>query len=195
MTLARQNGAAALTVGADRTADDAQMVRLFARDGEAIVMDDPYGDGWLGRPCLPIPWQPTPQWTTAHRDQAAPVAWYASTLVQCPVLTLVTETYAPPRATASVVLECATGDGWQTWEGWTAKGGDDGGWTTHTLTRPMHGVAYLTHATWRLRHHVRDGVGSITTHVIGAYQRHTNSADEVPDTATAASDENGEEAK
>lgn len=177
-TLAREDGSPAVIVGADSTADDAQMVRLFAREGAALVMDDPHADDYLGRPSLPIPWQPTPGWITASRNGA--VCWYAATLVQCPVMYLHTETYAPPRATAVVTLECSTGDGWRECETWTAEGGDDGGWTSQHVNRPMHGIPHMTHTTWRLRHHISKGAGSCTTHVVGAYQRGTTNADETP---------------
>ncbi len=178
--LGRQDGTQALAVGVDRTAHDAQMIRLFSRSGEAIVMDDPWADGYLGRPALPIPWQPTPGWTTASKAKSGTVSWYAATRIQCPVLHLITETHAPAGATASVVLECSTGDGYEEWETWTAVGGRAGAWTTHTVTRPMHGISHFTHVTWRIRHRVSKGAGRITTHVIGAYQRNTLAKDEVP---------------
>ncbi|MFD9813978.1 hypothetical protein [Streptomyces sp. NPDC059080] len=179
-TLARQDGTPALAVGIDRTADDAQMIRVLARDGAAIVMDDPWAGDYLGRPALPIPWQPTPGWQTATTSDAGAVSWYAATRVQCPVLHLITETYAPTRTTATMVLECSTGDGYETWETWTAAGGRDGAWTTHTVTRPMHAISHFTDAVWRIRHRVSKGRGRISTHVIGSYQRNTLAKDEVP---------------
>ncbi|WP_147447433.1 hypothetical protein [Streptomyces radicis] len=192
VTLARQTGAAALTVGADPSADNAQVIRLVTRDGSTVVADDARADGYLGLPILPIPWQPTPAWQTASKTTGGPVAWYAASVVQSPVFHLITETYAPPRTTAAITLECATGDGFEVWENWTATGGDDGAWAAHTVTRPMTGLPHGTPATWRLRHRVSQGSGRITTHVIGAYQRNTASADEVPAAAASSEENEGE---
>ncbi|MFF0744221.1 hypothetical protein ACFYVL_27865 [Streptomyces sp. NPDC004111] len=184
--LRRDNGSPALGVGANTyTGDETkQMVRIFSRNGAAVVMDDYYSDEYLGRPSIPIPWQPSYPTTSS----ANPVtAWIALGRVQCAVFYVAAEVYAPPNATVTVDIETRPpGGDWENWETWTVTGTAAGRWEARELTRPMHGIPHFTHTMWRLRHHVSKGTGQAMTVVLGGYQRHTFTAAETPDPPPAA---------
>ncbi|MFI5808873.1 hypothetical protein [Streptomyces sp. NPDC051561] len=181
--LRRDTGAVALGVGANTyTGDDTrQMVRMFSRTGQAVVMDDYYADEYLGRPSIPIPWQPT---TTVSSTATAPVtAWLAAQRVQCAVFYLTAEMWCPANTTVTAELEFrGPGDaGYESWQTWTATAGAAGKWESLVVARPMHRIAHFSHVTWRLRHHVVKGTGTVVTQVIGSYQRNTQTAAETPD--------------
>ncbi|WP_371652506.1 MULTISPECIES: hypothetical protein [unclassified Streptomyces] len=184
--LGRDDGSAAWTVGGSGT-DTSNMVRMWSRDGRsAIVMDDAYSDRHLGRPSLPIAWQPTSGATTNSTTGA--VAWYAATRVQCPVFWLGIETYCPANVSARVELEANTAGSntWENWQTWTVSGGASGRWTANELTRPMHRFAHFAHVTWRIRQTVTSGQGQISTNVMGGYQRNTFTPGEAPQAPPAS---------
>ncbi|WHM36322.1 hypothetical protein [Streptomyces sp. BPTC-684] len=176
--LGRDDGSAAWTVGGSGT-DTANMVRMWTRGGSAVVMDDAYADAFLGRPALPVPWQPTAGATTNSTTGAT--SWYAATRVQCPVFWLGIETYCPANVGARVDVEAIVPGGtWENWQTWTVSGGTSGRWTSNELTRPMHRLKHFSHITWRIRQTVTSGQGQISTNVMGSYQRNTFSAAETP---------------
>ncbi|MFB7900199.1 hypothetical protein ACFC1B_28210 [Streptomyces xiamenensis] len=184
VAIRRDGGALALDAGSDTSA--AGMIRLFSRGGYPIVTDDVYADDYLGRPSIPIPWQPTTGNSTSSSGLV--VAWTTGQRVQCAVFYLGVETWAPSGTSGRVEVQCRP-DGdpeWQTWESWTVTGGSAGQWTSRQITRPMHGIPYFLHANWRIRQQVTAGAGPIATNVLGSYQRNTFSAAEAPTPPPAA---------
>ncbi|MFD7508114.1 hypothetical protein ACFV5N_02020 [Streptomyces sp. NPDC059853] len=181
LAIRRESGAMALDSGSDSSADG--MIRLFTRGGQVMVMDDHFADGYLGRPSIPIPWQPTSASSTSSSTMVS--AWLAAQRVQCAVWYLHTESYAPPNATARVEVQAQQGGQWETWDSWSIAGGAAGQWSERHITRPMT-APHMTHVTWRIRHQVASGTGTAHTNVYGGYQRNTFSADEAPNAALAA---------
>ncbi|CAM5609071.1 hypothetical protein GCM10010329_17420 [Streptomyces spiroverticillatus] len=186
--LRRDNGTLAFGVGANTyTGDDAvkQMVRIFSRQGSALFMDDYYSDEFLGRPSIPIPWQPTNASSTTLTTPQ--VSWLAASRVQCAVFYLSFEVWVSAGATVTVELDCsAPGTSWESWQTWTVAAGATGKWEIREFTRPMHGIRHFTHAYWRLKHHVSKGTGTAITNVWGSYQRNTFTVAETPDPPAAA---------
>ncbi|MGW3711339.1 hypothetical protein ACWDN6_14475 [Streptomyces albogriseolus] len=176
----RDDGALALTIGANSFPDDdapSQMVRMWSRGGDIIVMDDYYADGWLGRPSLPVPWQSTG--STVDHSGALATAWLAYIRAQNPVLVLRTQT-ATTASSASVEFQISNlsrGGGYQTIDSWSVTAGPA---TLHTITHPLDGVEHFNDLQMRIRHST-SGTGLVTTDVLGAYTRNTFSAAEVPD--------------
>ncbi|WP_043390241.1 hypothetical protein, partial [Kitasatospora aureofaciens] len=113
----RDSGAVAFAVGNNAYADDTapdQMVRMWSRSGAIIVMDDYHADGWLGRPCLPVPWQPTDGFDD-YTGTSMTTAWLSYIRAQNPVLTLRTESFASAGDTVELQLSNLTrGGGYQT---------------------------------------------------------------------------------
>ncbi|UWM52064.1 hypothetical protein N0X72_25300 [Streptomyces carpaticus] len=181
LAIRRESGAMAIDSGSDGSADG--MIRVLSRSGSVIVMDDAYADGYLGRPSIPIPWQPTSSSSTSSSTMTS--AWLAAQRVQCPVWYLHTESYAPPGATVRVEVQALQGGQWSTWDTWTVTGGAAGQWSERHITRPMT-APHMTHVTWRIRHQVASGTGQVITNVYGSYQRNTFSADEAPPNAAIA---------
>ncbi|MFD9789616.1 hypothetical protein ACFWXK_01570 [Streptomyces sp. NPDC059070] len=182
--LGRDDGSAAWTVGGSGT-DTANMVRMWSRGGSAIVMDDAYSDRHLGRPSLPLPWQPT---SATTNSTTGAISWYAATRVQCPVFWLGIETYCPTNLSARIELEANTAGSntWENWQTWTVSGGTAGRWTANEITRPMHRLPHFTHITLRIRQTVTSGQGSVTTNVLGSYQRNTFTPGEAPQAPPAS---------
>jgi hypothetical protein len=152
------------------------MVRLFDRAGHPIVMDDYHADGWLGRPMLPVPWQPTG--ATVDHTGALATAWYAYFRAQNPVLYLRTQS-ATTAASATVRLDLfnlTKGTGYQNIDSWTIGAGPP---TLHPVTFPLHGVEYFDEVQLRIQHST-PGTGLVTTDVLGCTGRNTFSASEVP---------------
>lgn len=174
----RDSGVPALSVsGQDPAYGD--MIRIYSRSGAVIAMDDAYADRYLGRPSIPMPWQPTPTaWN--YNSTAMDVAWVSAQRVQCAVLYLATQMFAPAGATAEAELRAFTAGAWTVWDTWTAAGGGAGAWTTRETTRPMDGLGHFQHVSWEVRHRRSAGTGAVYTTVLGGYQRHTFTADEVP---------------
>ncbi|MEU3097222.1 hypothetical protein ABZ690_21170 [Streptomyces sp. NPDC006967] len=175
----RDDGALALTIGANSYPDDdapSQMVRLWSRAGDIIVMDDYYADGWLGRPSLPVPWQSTG--STVNHSGGLATAWLAYIRAQNPVLVLRTQT-ATTASSASVEFQISNlsrGGGYQTIDSWSVTAGPA---TLHTITHPFDGCEHFNDLQMRIRHST-SGTGLVTTDVLGAYTRNTFSATEVP---------------
>ncbi|MEU9400533.1 hypothetical protein [Streptomyces sp. NPDC048242] len=92
--LRRTDGSVALQV--DGSGGDTHMVRMFNRQGTAIVMDDGYADGYLGRPWIPVPMHPgigftATTWQTTHVGRL---------FVQHAVLDVGFSVFAPSGSTA-----------------------------------------------------------------------------------------------
>ncbi|WP_445396423.1 hypothetical protein ACSMX9_22540 [Streptomyces sp. LE64] len=173
VTLAREDGSSALTVGDDAGGSEAQMIRMWSRGGEVIVMDDAYAPGFLGRPSMPIPMQPTATQTTT--STATTTAWMGSSRLMNAVLWAGFETWCAPGVTADV--EFSDSDG--IIESWTATNSD--GWTTREITVPVR-RKFMDHVNYRLRHSVRSGTGTIMTNCLGVYTRNTFTSTEAPTT-------------
>ncbi|MFJ8900041.1 hypothetical protein [Streptomyces sp. NPDC102370] len=179
-TLRRDDGTLALTIGANSYPDDdapSQMIRMWSRGGNIIVMDDYHADGWLGRPALPVPWQPTAE-ASAYSGTAT-AAWLSFIRAQNPVLHLRTESFTS-ASSATVELQISNltrGGGYQTVASWQVP---SGAWTFHSGAYPLDGCEYFNELQMRLRHST-SGTGTVTTRVLGSLTRNTFSADEVPD--------------
>ncbi|WP_097991850.1 hypothetical protein [Streptomyces sp. f51] len=163
-------GMAALTVG-DDVLTDAQMIRMWSRDGEVIVMDDAYADGFLGRPSMPIPMQPTSGRETSSTTTTT--AWTGATRLMNAVLYASFETYTPAGVTANVSFD----DGLGEVDSWVAN--TSNGWTTHEITMPVR-QKFMDHCNYRLKHSVRTGSGSIRTNCLGVYTRNAFNPAEAP---------------
>lgn len=169
--LGRENGTAALTVGDDVNAADAQMIRIWSRDGGIIVMDDAFADGFLGRPSMPIPMQPTSGRETSSTTTTT--AWAGATRLTNAVLYAAFETFTPAGVTADVAFEDSDGEV----ESWVAN--TSNGWTSREITRPVR-QGFMEHVNYRLKHSVRTGSGAIRTNCLGVYTRHTFNPQEAP---------------
>ncbi|MEV5673519.1 hypothetical protein AB0L28_32700 [Streptomyces sp. NPDC052503] len=168
--LAREQGSAALTVG-DDVLSDAQMIRMWSRDGEVIVMDDAYADGFLGRPSIPIPMQPTSGRETSSTTETT--AWTGATRLMNSVIYASFETYTPAGVIADVSFEDSDG----VIESWVAS--TSAGWTTREITKPVR-QKFFDHVNYRLKHSVRSGTGAIRTNCLGIYTRNAFTPQEAP---------------
>ncbi|KAB1141408.1 hypothetical protein F7R91_32820 [Streptomyces luteolifulvus] len=168
--LGREQGTAALTVG-DDVLTNAQMIRTWSRSGEVIVMDDAWADGFLGRPSMPIPMQPTSGRETSNTDTTT--AWTGATRLMNPVLYAAFETFTPTGTTADVSFD----DGLGEIDSWVAN--TSNGWTYHEITKPVR-QNFMDHCNYRLKHSVRTGTGSIRTNCLGVYTRNSFNASEAP---------------
>ncbi|MDJ1136208.1 hypothetical protein [Streptomyces iconiensis] len=173
--LGREDGSRALTVG-DEAGTDAQMIRMFSRDAQVIVMDDAFSDRFLGRPWMPVPLYPTSAQVTSSTGYL--IGWRGAGPVHNAVAYLRLITYAgtgggqvrvvmtPPDGTERVLAEYDAAPGTS---------------TVRSITYPLDGLDYLDYASWRIDHRTK-GAGSVETDVIAAYTRNTFSADEAPTT-------------
>ncbi|MXM68306.1 hypothetical protein GR925_34010 [Streptomyces sp. HUCO-GS316] len=168
--LGREQGTAALTVG-DDVLTNAQMIRTWSRSGEVILMDDAWADGFLGRPSMPIPMQPTSGRETSNTETTT--AWTGATRLMNPVLYAAFETFTPAGVTADVSFD----DGLGEIDSWVAN--TSNGWTFHEITKPVR-QNFMDHCNYRLKHSVRSGTGSIRTNCLGVYTRNSFSASEAP---------------
>lgn len=178
-TLRRDDGTLALTIGANSYPDDdapSQMVRMWSRGGNIIVMDDYYADGWLGRPALPVPWQSTG--STVDHSGALATAWLAYIRAQNPVLYLRTQS-ATTASSATVELQISNltkGGGYQTVDSWSISAGPA---SLRSITHPLDGCEHWDELQMRIRHST-SGSGLVTTDVLGSITRNTFNANEVP---------------
>jgi hypothetical protein len=177
--LRRDDGSLALTIGANSYPNDdapSQMVRMWSRSGEIIVMDDYYADGWLGRPMLSIPWQPTG--STVDHSGGLASAWYAYFRAQNPVLYLRTQS-ATTASSATIevdIFNLTKNTGYQNIASWSISAGPA---TLHTVKHPLNGCEFFDEIQMRIRHST-SGSGLVTTDVLGCITRNTLTADEVP---------------
>jgi hypothetical protein len=179
--IGREDGTAALTVG-DDVLEDAQMIRIWARDRDSpdpiLIMDDAYCDRFLGRPWLPFPMYPTAnsgmQGTTSWQ-----FAWVGRMPAQNAVAVLQFSTissaggqvrvnYVPPSGTA------------RTLGTWTIPG--DSEWVNRTITQPLDDAEWGDDVVFQIEHRNSASSGAIETRVFSAYTRNTRTTGEVPDT-------------
>ncbi|MEU2759398.1 hypothetical protein [Streptomyces sp. NPDC007094] len=163
-------GSPALTVGDDNLTD-AQMIRMWSRNGEVIVMDDAFADGFLGRPSIPIPMQSTAGQETSSTTTTT--AWTGAARLMNAVLWAGFETYTPAGTTATVTFEDSDG----VIDSWVAN--TSNGWTAHEITKPVR-REFMDHVNYRLKHSVRTGTGTIRTNCLGVYTRNCFNAAEAP---------------
>lgn len=173
----RDTGALALTIGANSYPDDdapSQMVRMWSRSGEVIVMDDYHADRWLGRPWIPIQMHPTRRQTyngTSYAD-----AWAGNSPAVNPVVWLSMQTLAGTGGgQAQVVLNHGGTD--TVVDEWDCTAGQ---WTVRGVTFPLDGVEFLDHFTVTIRHRAKTSGQDIETRLYTAYARNTFNADEAP---------------
>jgi hypothetical protein len=97
LAVRRDDGSSALLVGGEVGGTD-EMVRVFSRSGQPIVMDDAYADGYLGLPYVPIP-VATGVDVTSDTERTT---HQAMVVVQHRVIQAYTNVYAPPNTTIVV---------------------------------------------------------------------------------------------
>ncbi|MCA1841911.1 MAG: hypothetical protein LC792_01720 [Actinobacteria bacterium] len=176
----RDDGSLALTVSGQESARS-DMIRIYPRDNDddPIISDDAWSGRYLGRPSLPIPWQPT-SIAAAYTSATMGTAWIARQRVQNPVFNVLCQTFCPASTNAALELTALIGSATVVWDSWTAAGGGSGAWTNHEITVPMHGTNYFQLVQWELRHRRSSGTGTIQTNVMGGYQRNTVGPEEIP---------------
>jgi len=173
-TMFRDTGVPALTIGANSYPDDdapSQMVRMWDRNRNIIVMDDYYSDEFLGRPSMPIPMQSTAGQSTSNTELTT--AWTGGVRLMNAVLWAAFETYTPAGVTAAVQLEDNDG----VIESWTVSASNN--WTMREFTVPVRG-RFMDHRNFRLKHRVSSGTGTIRTNCLGMYTRNTFVPSEAP---------------
>lgn len=168
----RDDETTALTIGGETQVDVKEMVRFFSRSGAIIVMDDAFADGFLGRPSMPIPMQPTSGRETSNT--AATTAWTGCSRLMNPVLYSAWEVYVPSGVTADCQF---TADG-QTIAEWTVSV-SGGGWQLKEITAPVKGN-FMDHVSYRMTQNVRSGTGTIRSNCLGVYTRNTFTQAEAP---------------
>ncbi|QKW51681.1 hypothetical protein [Streptomyces buecherae] len=171
----REDDRPAFSVGGGRDALSAQTVRLWARSGRVLVMDDPYSPRFLGRPYTSVPLYPTA--AQASTSSTYGFAWVGGGPAHNPVAVLQTATWAgagggqvritmtPEGGTATKVAEYDV---------------PASSWLTKTITQPLHGCDYLTHVHWQIEHRAKTAGQSVETRVFSSYTRQCASAAEEP---------------
>ncbi|MFK0108509.1 hypothetical protein [Streptomyces sp. NPDC091217] len=184
-TLRRDTGALALTIGANSYPDDdapTQMVRVWDRNRNVIVMDDYFSDEFLGRPWMPVQLHPTER--QSYTGTTYEPAWVGTTPAHNAVLYLSMNTYANTGgAQVRVVL---THDGTETQlDQWDCPAA---AWTSRAITYPLDGLQFLSYFTLRIDHRAKSASQNCETRLYSAYTRNTFTEAEAPDvpvTATA----------
>ncbi|MFF8095678.1 hypothetical protein [Streptomyces sp. NPDC016675] len=174
VTLRREQGTNALAVG-DDTLTGAQMVRMFSRNGEVIVMDDAWADGFLGRPLMPLQLHSTNNQGRYTSDTYGS-AWAGRSIVHNAVAYFVFQTYAgsggaQARLTLNHRGNLTIIDEWNC-------GADQ--WTTHEIDYPLDGVGFMHGVTISLDHRAKTAGQQVETRLVTAYTHSTNGPDQVP---------------
>ncbi|MFJ8146985.1 hypothetical protein ACIQ6R_18185 [Streptomyces sp. NPDC096048] len=174
VTLRREQGANALTVG-DDALTGAQMVRMRSRSGEVIVMDDAWSDEFLGRPWLPLQMHPTNNRGRYTSDSYA-AAWAGRSPIHNAVAFFTFQTYAGTggaqcRLTINHDGNVTTIDEWDC-------GADQ--WTTRSIDYPLDGVGFLNSITITLDHRAKTAGQQVETRLLTAYTHNTASEDQAP---------------
>ncbi|GHB98656.1 MULTISPECIES: hypothetical protein [Streptomyces rochei group] len=187
VALRREDGTWALSVGDDQLSDD-QMVRMFSRSGEIIVMDDAYADRFLGRPWMPLQMHPTNN-RGRYTSSDYGTAWVGRGPIHNAVAWIACQTYAgsggaQARITLNVNGDLRTVDEWDC-------GPDQ--WTYHTVDYPMDGVGFLGHVTFSLDHRAKTNGQQVETRLLSAYTHNTNTSEQAPTppVATATTTQEG----
>lgn len=181
----RDTGDVAFAIGANSYPDDdapRQMVRIWDRNRNVIVMDDYYSDEFLGRPWIPVQLHPTER--QSYTGTTYDSAWVGTTPAHNAVLYVRTSTWANTGgAQARVVL---THDSVETvLDEWDCPAGQ---WTSRTIEHPLDGLQFLSYFTLRIDHRAKSASQNCETRLYSAYTRNTFTEDEAPDvpvTATA----------
>ncbi|MFF3178108.1 hypothetical protein ACFVQ0_36435 [Streptomyces sp. NPDC057900] len=170
----RSDGTLAFNVGG--SGEGSNMVRLFSRAGDALVMDDYYSREFLGRPWMPISLFPTmQQGTTLTTYQAA---WVGGGPAHNAVAYLNLSTIAgtgggqvrirmtPPRGAEVEVAEYDI---------------PANTWTNKTIVQPLHNVGFLEAVHWIIEHRAKTNGSPVETRIFRAYTRNTQVEGENPD--------------
>ena len=179
--MARETGEPALTVG-DDVSTSGQMIRVWSRGGDVLVMDDAHAHRHLGRPWVPFPLHPTVyaamESTTSF--QLAHVGRYPA---QNAVLELSLSSWC--NAGGQVRVNYAVGgEEPQTIDQWSAAAGE---WTSRSITYPLHRTVRGTSVLVQVEHRNTTSTNSgIQTRIFSSYTRNTFNADEAPDPPPAA---------
>ncbi|MGW4727674.1 hypothetical protein ACWEQC_00470 [Streptomyces shenzhenensis] len=187
--MSRDSGEVAFAIGANSYPNDdapRQMVRMWDRNRNVIVMDDYYSDEFLGRPWMPAQLHPTER--QFYTGTSYEPAWVGTTAAHNAVLYVRTSTFANTGgAQVRVVL---THDGTETTlDEWDCPAGQ---WTGHTVEHPLDGLRFLSYFQLRIDHRAKSANQNCETRLYSAWTRNTFTADEAPDvpvteTANAAS--------
>ncbi|MGJ5826715.1 hypothetical protein [Streptomyces ossamyceticus] len=182
-TLRRDTGALALTIGANSYPDDdapTQMVRVWDRNRNVIVMDDYYSDEFLGRPWIPVQLHPTER--QSYDGTAYDSAWLGTTPAHNAVLHLNMQTYANTGGGQARVL--LSHDGTETTlDEWDCAANS---WTSRTIEHPLDGLQFLSYFTLRVQHRNKSSGQNCETRLYSAYTRNTFTEDEAPDVPVTA---------
>ncbi|MEU0675075.1 hypothetical protein ABZ330_19710 [Streptomyces sp. NPDC006172] len=181
-TMYRDDGDPALTIGANSYPDDdapSQMVRIWDRNRNIIVMDDYHSDEFLGRPWMPVQLHPTERQDYTGTNYQP--AWQGTTPAHNAVLYLSMTTYA--NTGGGQVRVVLTHDGVETeLDEWDCPAGT---WTNRTITRPLDGLQFLSYFSLRIEHRAKSASQNVETRLYSAYTRNTFSEAEAPDVPTA----------
>ncbi|MFJ7337888.1 hypothetical protein ACIQUU_32145 [Streptomyces sp. NPDC101116] len=178
----RDNGALALTIGANSYPDDdapSQMVRMFSRAGDIIVMDDYHADRFLGRPWLPLQMHPTKR--QAYTGTTYADAWIGTSPAMNAVARLSLQTWAGDGGAQVQVL--LTYQGTTTVDEWDCPANQ---WTGRTIIYPLHAIPFMGSFTIGVQHRAKTNGQEVETRVYSAYTRNTFNEDEAPDPPLAA---------
>lgn len=189
--MSRDTGDVAFAIGANSYPDDdapRQMVRMWSRTRNVLVMDDYYSDEFLGRPWMPVQLHPTER--QSYTGTSYDSAWVGTTPAHNAVLYIRTSTYANTGGgQARVVL---THNGVETTlDQWDCPAGT---WTGRTIEHPLDGLQFLSYFTLRVDHRAKSTGQNVETRLYSAYTRNTFTEAEAPDlpageTANAATAE------
>jgi len=179
----RDSGQVAFAIGANSYPDDdapRQMVRMWDRNRNVVVMDDYYSDEFLGRPWIPVQLHPTER--QSYTGTTYEPAWVGTTAAHNAVLYLNLSTYANTGgAQVRVVL---THDGVETQlDQWDCAAG---AWTGRTIEHPLDGLQFLSYFTLRIDHRAKSASQNCETRLYSAYTRNTFTEDEAPDVPVTA---------
>jgi hypothetical protein len=177
-TMRRDTGRLALTIGANSYPDDdapSQMVRVWDRNGNVIVMDDYYSDEFLGRPWIPVQLHPTER--QDYGGTTYEPAWVGITPAHNAVLYLRLSTYANTGGGQARVVLTHDGDE-QTLDEWDCAAN---AWTSRTITHPLDGLQFLSYFTLRVDHRNKSTGQNVETRLFSAYTRNTFTEAEAPD--------------
>jgi hypothetical protein len=182
VTARRPDGSMALNVN-DSAQDnpDQRMVQLLNRAGRVIAADDAYADRFLGRPAIPVAWQPTEN-AWSFTGTSLTTGWYAYLRAQCPVLYYRVETTTGTASTASLELgiwNLTRGSGYVAVDSWTAASAAT---TFYENAIPLDGCDHFDELQLRIRHMRSAGASTVTTRVWGSTTRNTFKQSDVPAT-------------
>ncbi|MFK0069763.1 hypothetical protein [Streptomyces sp. NPDC091046] len=177
-TIRRDDGRNAVSVGANTyEGDDAvrQMVRLWSRAGDRIVMDDYYSDRFLGRPWMPLQLHPTNE-RGRYTGTNYAEAWSGWTPIHNAVAVVYCRTYSGDGgAQARLTLE-HDGDV-RTLDEWDCAPNQ---WTSREVNYPVDGLGFLDYAYVALSHRAKTAGQQVETRLLMALTRNTVNADETP---------------